>query len=103
MLSISLQNIYLLKAIKILVLNENISALVSDDKSIPFLIKIRLNLVCTSQSHLKKPICLGRLCHFLFRGFIREGALAAIVLKSKVINVGSDTLGNPVFHEGLQN
>ena len=23
--------------------------------------------------------------------------------QSKVINVGSDTFGNPIFHEGLQN
>ena len=26
-----------------------------------------------------------------------------VYLQSKVINVGSDTLGNPIFHEGLQN
>ena len=25
------------------------------------------------------------------------------LLSSKVINVGSDTFGNPIFHEGLQN
>ena len=25
------------------------------------------------------------------------------VLSGKVINVGSDTFGNPIFHEGLQN
>ena len=24
-------------------------------------------------------------------------------MSSKVINVGSDTFGNPIFHEGLQN
>ena len=24
-------------------------------------------------------------------------------IQSKVINVGSDTFGNPIFHEGLQN
>ena len=30
-------------------------------------------------------------------------AVAPRTIASKVINVGSDTYGNPIFHEGLQN
>ena len=63
----------------------------------------------SSAQHLKTVILLSVVCRFSFNHLLESNLLSDFVrelthsMQIRVINLGSDTFGNPIFQKGLQN